>query len=264
MTEHILFQPELWGRPHSRSCQLRKHSVSQLRDKLAVLAVIFMCVQCSTAGTEGSGAFPSVPVNTKTLKIQTQAEELFERRDYDRAYFIYRNELAPIGDKYGQYMVGFMHLAGKGVPEDPAVASAWYRLAAERELQQFVRDSEELFASLNPQQAAGSDRTFIELRKQYGDLALLMKAVRDDYDLLAERTGSRLSGDTGPLTIVEPNRFGAPRSAAQYYGQIRKRMEARLEFIVGHTQVEISNIEGESVDLASIEASVVKYLGELK
>ena len=37
--------------------------------------------------------------------------------------FIYREELAPLGDKYAQYMIGYMHEHGKGVDKDPAVAS---------------------------------------------------------------------------------------------------------------------------------------------
>ncbi len=54
--------------------------------------------------------------------MQRKVDQLFERGDYERAYFIYRNELAPAGDKYAQYMVGFMHLTGMGIDEDPVAA----------------------------------------------------------------------------------------------------------------------------------------------
>ena len=140
--------------------------------------------------------FPGVPINAKTLRIQEQAEEVYERTDHKRALFIYRNELAPIGDKYGQYMIGYMHLAGEGVPEDRVAASAWYRLAAERGTKEFVRARDRLMNSLDAEEKARSDRLFIEIRKECGDLALLMAAVHADRERLRARTGSRLSAGT--------------------------------------------------------------------
>ena len=49
------------------------------------------------------------------VQLQDRVDELYERGKYDRAYLIYRDELALAGDKYAQYMVGFMYLTGKGV-----------------------------------------------------------------------------------------------------------------------------------------------------
>lgn len=229
--------------------------------RLTIFLALLTCLQPIIAAAQESSSFPSVPLSPKTMQVQNQAEKVYLRTDYERAFFIYRNELAPIGDKYGQYMVGFMYLTGKGVPEDRVAASAWYRLAAERGTKEFIETSDQLMKSLDDEQAAGSDQLFIELRKQYGDLALLMNAVKEDYETLRSRTGSRLSGDSSSLTIVNPNSSGSVRSGAEFYGQIEKRMKDRLEFIAAHTHVEIIDIN--SSNLAKVEASVNEHLEEL-
>ena len=109
--------------------------------RLTIFLALLACLQPFVAAAQDPGSFPSVPITSKTLQVQQQAEEVFERTDYKRAFFIYRNELAPIGDKYGQYMVGYMYLTGKGVEEDIVAASAWYRLAAERGITRTAQDA---------------------------------------------------------------------------------------------------------------------------
>ena len=195
--------------------------------------------------------------------MQSQAEEVYERTDYKRAFFIYRNELAPIGDKYGQYMVGFMYLTGKGVAEDRVAASAWYRLAAERQTKEFIRARDQLMATLDAVQRAESDRQYIELRTQYGDLVLLAKAIREDYDLLRSRTGSRLSAGSSPMSVVEMNSPGGARSGNDYYGRIERRMKARIEYVVRYAEIGIIDLDSDSIDIDSIERQVAAHLSEI-
>ena len=204
-----------------------------------------------------------MPVDARTLRTQNQAEEVYERTDYGRAFFIYRNELAPIGDKYGQYMVGFMYLTGKGVEEDRVAASAWYRLAAERGAKEFIRVRDQLMRSLNEEQLAESDLLFVDLRKKFGDLALLVKAIRQDHDKLRERTGSRLGGGGSSVTIIQ---VGSGASDADYYGRIERRIKARLEYIARYAEVGIADLEVDDVDLVDIdeiERLVTAYLSSL-
>jgi TPR repeat protein len=78
--------------------------------------------------------FPTGDLDSRTIRTQEKVESLYERGDYKRAHFIYSNELARQGDKYAQYMTGYMYLMGQGVEEDPVKAVAWYRIAAERHL----------------------------------------------------------------------------------------------------------------------------------
>ena len=57
--------------------------------------------------------FPGNKPNKRVIKSQEKVDALFEKGDYERAAFIYREELAPLGDKYAQYMIGYMYLTGK-------------------------------------------------------------------------------------------------------------------------------------------------------
>jgi hypothetical protein len=202
-----------------------------------------------------------MPASSKVLRIQSQAEEVYERTDYKRAFFIYHNELAPIGDKYGQYMVGFMYLTGKGVAEDRIKASAWYRLAAERHTEEFIRVRDQIMATLSDTQRAESDRQYIELRKQYGDLVLLVKAIREDYEQLRSRTGSRLSGGSSPVSVVDMGSSAV--SGSEYYSRIERRLKARLEYIDRNTEIDIDSVDTANIDLNSIERQVDAYLGKL-
>ena len=228
--------------------------------RLTIFLALLTCLQPFIAAAQESSSLPNASINARTLRVQDKAEEIYERTDYKRAFFIYRNELATIGDKYGQYMVGFMYLAGKGVPEDRVAASAWYRLAAERGTKEFVRVRDGLVKALDAEQKARSDRLFIELRKEYGDLAILMEAVRADYALLQQRTGSRLAAGTSPMLIMDPN-AGSTKSGAQYYGEIEQRMQARLEFIAAQTKIEIIDIN--KMNLSTLESRVDQCLEEL-
>ena len=227
-----------------------------------MLAVI-ACLFASLAAAQSTSYFPDMPIDARTLRVQSQAEEVYERTDYERAFFIYRNELVPIGDKYGQYMVGFMYLTGKGVAEDRVTASAWYRLAAERHTKEFVRARDQLLATLDDVQRAESDRQYIELRKQYGDLVLLARAIREDYDELKSRTGSRLSADSSPVSVVDLNSSGVARSGSEYYSRIERRMKARLEYIVKHTEIGIIDLDVENIDIDLIERQVAAHLSQI-
>ena len=236
--------------------------ISDFRNRgiFAGLLVLFLA---STAGAQTSGSVPDMPIDARTLRVQEQAEEVYQRTDYKRAYFIYRNELAPIGDKYGQYMVGFMHLTGKGVEEDRVAASAWYRLAAERGTKEFVGARDQVLRSLDDAQRAESDRLYVELRQQYGDLVLLAKAIRDDYDLLRGRTGSRIGAGGSPVTVLEINRSGAIGSGSDYYERIERRIRARLEYISRHTEIEIVDLDVHTVDIDEIEQQIAAHASRL-
>lgn len=204
-----------------------------------------------------------MPVDGKTLRVQDQAEEVFERTEYERAFFIYRNELVPIGDKYAQYMVGYMYLTGKGVAEDRVAGSAWYRLAAERGTKEFVAARERIMELLDEEQTAASDQLFIELRKQYGDLVLMLQALKREQQILRNRTGSRIgSADTMPMTVISADR-GTSRTGSDYYGQIERRMKARLEYLERQTSVEISDSNINTVDLDAIEQLVSQQLSRV-
>lgn len=233
-----------------------------IQNSRAILAAT-ACLFASLAAAQSTGFFPEMPVDQKTMRVQAQAEEVYERTDYKRAFRIYLRDLAPIGDKYAQYMVGFMYLTGKGVEEDRVMGSVWYRLAAERDIKEFVRVRDQVMVSLDDAQRVESDRLFIEFRKKYGDLALLTKAIREDYDKLRSMTGSRLGAGGSSMTVVDMGAAGATRSGSDYYRRIERRMQARLEYIVEHTKVGIIDIDVDNINVDSLESQVAAHLGRL-
>ena len=167
------------------------------------MAALMLLVAAPVAAQQ-AGPFPGSPVDRATMRLGERVEELFDNGEYERAFFIYRNELAPIGDKYAQYMVGFMYETGTWVEEDPVLASAWYRLAAERGYQQFEQVRDGLLNSLTDVDQARSDELYLQLRREYSDVVLLLDLIEQDVAAMTARTGSRISGGTGPVTIVDP------------------------------------------------------------
>ena len=172
-------------------------------------------------------------------------DELYEAGEYKRAFFIYEKELAPLGDKYAQYMVGYMQLNAQGVPQDKISALAWYRIAAERGEPVLEQARNELVVSMTPAEIAVSDRVFLELWQSIGDTRLIMKLIREDIDTLEARTGSRIRGApvSSPALIYRPS--GEPLSP-NFYRDVRVRLEARLNYL--ETKVEITDIALESDD----------------
>jgi len=224
------------------------------------MLAVTACLFASLAAAQSTSSFHVMAVDPNTLRVQSQAEEVYERTDYKRAFFIYRNELVPIGDKYGQYMVGFMYLTGKGIAEDRVTASAWYRLAAERGTKEYVRVAEQVVATLDSAQLAESDRIFIELRKEFSDLVLIRNAIRKDMELLRTGTGSRLSKTMSPMTVIEMSGPGRSRSGADYYDQIERRIEARLEYIASRVDIDIIDLDTAKLDLETIDQHLAAYL----
>jgi hypothetical protein len=225
---------------------------------IALLLVLVAGMIAPAVAAQSDTAFPGVPVDSTTLRSLEKAEALFESGNYKRSFFIFRNELAPIGDKYSQYMVGFMHLTGKGTVEDRVAAAAWYRLAAERGTREFVKVRDQLMVSLTPEQVRDCDRRFVELRKDYGDLSLIMRALRDDLEILRERTGSRIGSGTSPVTVIDLTRGGSTGSGDDFYGRVQERVQSRLEYVARQTNVEIQDLD--DLDIATLENRVAERL----
>ncbi len=122
--------------------------------------------------------------NRAILDLQEKADSAFAKGDYGQALEVYQKELAPLGDKYSQYMVGYMYLAGKGVQEDAILASAWVRLAAQRETEQYARIRDSLLALCNDKQRSRSDQLYASLRREMGDLTLVGQLVESDLQVL--------------------------------------------------------------------------------
>jgi TPR repeat protein len=177
--------------------------------------------------------FPGAQTDSRTLRIQERVERIFSSGDYGRALLIYEKELAPLGDKYAQYMVGFMHLTGKGVEENPAEALAWYRLAAERREAPFVKARDALRESLEPGALERSDARFAELWQRYGDRKLLLDLINSDLEVLARGAapaGGTQAGKVGPGMPLAAG-YSGNETNDDYLRRVRARLVERLQYL---------------------------------
>jgi hypothetical protein len=194
--------------------------------------------------------------------MQERVEELYIAGNYERALLIYEKELAPLGDKYAQYMVGYMYLNAQGVAQDQVEALAWYRLAAERGEPVLRKVRDETIAAMAPEEIAASNRRFVALWKSIGDSTLLMELIRRDMNILQGRTGSRIANSltSTPAFIYRPT---GEQEGPNYYHDIRYKLEARLNYIV--TSVEVSDLASQSDldDIRLLEDQVRQELAAL-
>ena len=181
------------------------------------------------------GDYGGASYASHTMRTQAKAESLYLQGHWQRARFIFEHELAPIGDKYAQYMVGYMYLNGQGVSRDPVMASAWYRVAAERGVREFAAVRDQLLDSLSPDELSQSDARYVELRKQYSDLVVTLDIVRKDRRLRrAETTGSRLGGSASPMTVIVPR-----NGMAMTREEFQRRGDEKIEVLLNHITREL-------------------------
>lgn len=235
---------------------------SKLISKPALSVAIFFLLATAIAAAQRLDSLPGGPVDSRTMRVQQKVEELYDQGEYRRALFIYENELAPLGDKYAQYMVGYIHLTGAGVPEDAVAASAWYRLAAERSNPLFVAVRDELMRALGDVERGQSDVLYSQLRKKYSDPVILLDLIRNDLEQTGSRTGSRISRDTSPVMIVDP-RTGLSISAEAYDRQLRRRIQARVDFLVRELDLELDSTDPARLDVDALARAVDEFVATL-
>ncbi|MFQ5548007.1 MAG: tetratricopeptide repeat protein [Woeseia sp.] len=229
--------------------------------RLFISTGLIASLAINMASAQTYPSFPGQVTDRQTLRTQERVEELFDSGAYERAFFIYRNELAPRGDKYAQYMVGYMHLTGTGVREDPVIALAWYRLAAERGEPSVAQARDSLAEALSPAQIAAANVLFADLRSKFSDRALLLKLVRRDMDILRKSLTGGSSPGAASMIVID-RRYGVD-SGAHYYEMVRKRLNRRLSYLKGH--VEVVDVEGDphATELVEIESEIKKLISEI-
>jgi TPR repeat protein len=128
-------------------------------------------------------------------------------------------------------MVGFMHLAGKGVTENAPEALAWYRLAAERGEVPFIRARDALRASLEPAGLERSEARFAELWQRYGDRRLILDLIESDLQVLRRGSlptdGTRVDGASESIAAG----YAGSESGDGYYRRVRARLVERLQYL---------------------------------
>ncbi len=189
------------------------------------------------------------------MATQRRVDELFDAGNYKRAFFLYRNELAPLGDKYAQYMVGYMYLSGMGIDEDYVAASAWYRLAAERGTREFIAVRDQLTRNLTDEQIFRSDALYSKLRREYCDLVILLSFIKRDVSELQIKTGTHVNSRSSPILIVE-TRIGRVRTGFDYYDGIRDKLEDRLRMLKEVGDFQDLEIDPDHVNVHELERRV--------
>ncbi len=228
-----------------------------------ILAVLLSLASCLVLGGEAYKQFPGAPLDERTMRTQQRVEELYAQGDFARALMIFEEDLAPKGDKYAQYTIGYMHLNGQGVPKDSARALAWYRLAAERGAPALVEARDSLAAKLTAEKINESSRIFADLWKKMGDNRILLDLILDDLNTLKARTGTRIPGAaSGPLTVIDLAGTGAANE--RFYQVVDDRLETRLAYL--KTNVEIIDIETGNSDsvVQGLENDMKKVIASLE
>ena len=197
--------------------------------------------------------------DSRTMAVQEKVERIFDAGEFERAFFIYRNELAPLGDKYAQYMVGFMYHTGLGVEEDSVAAAAWYQLAAERGTREFIVVRDRLLHVMDQDDAELSRTLYRELRLRYCDLAVLLASIKRNMKELKGRTGSRVGGQVSPVTVIESRaiRF---TSGIDYYGNIQEELEARIILLKETGEFADLDIDLDRMNIHDLEREVLQRI----
>jgi len=223
-----------------------------------LLVAALMSISATCFAQRSSELSADLP-DSRTMAVQDKVERIFDAGEFERAFFIYRNELAPIGDKYAQYMVGFMFHTGLGVEEDSVSAAAWYQLAAERGTREFIVVRDRLLHVMDQDDADLSRVMYRELRVRYCDLAVLLSSIKRNMKELQERTGSRLGGQSSPIIVIE-NRASRFSSGSDYYGNVEDELEVRMRLlkeIGGFTDLDT---DPNHIDLHELERRVQLHI----
>jgi len=197
---------------------------------LAFFSGLLATLLCAGVWAQGYKPFPGTVVDNRTRHMQERVEEIYSAGNHERALLIYEKDLAPLGDKYAQYMVGFMHLNAQAAGQDTVEALSWYRLAAERGESLLVDVRNALVAQMSPEEIRASDIRFLELWKSIGDRQLIMELIQRDLNILRSQTGTRITGSvvSGPTIVFKPT---GEQLGPNYYAQVRNRLLARLNYL---------------------------------
>lgn len=203
--------------------------------QLRILVVTICALSAPTIPAEDvSKSPPKVEPTERVARLIRNADDAYEAGEYRRAFLLYRDDVAPTGDKFSQYRVGWMYFHGEGVDKDPALGAAWLALAAEREHPALSQAHAEAVATLPAAELARVETLTRELQARMGDCMLQRQAQARDEASYGEMTGSRVGATrTGAVTVMNAygtqadNQFVVTRRAED-------RMSRRAAFLEAH------------------------------
>jgi len=174
--------------------------------------------------------FPGPPLTRELKATMTAADDAFQAERYREAHRIYENDLVPMGDKYSQYLIGWMNVQGLGVHKDLVLGVAWLELAAERNHAKLSEVRDEVAVWLSTEEKQKVPAQLEELRVQYGDCAVVKRLLAQDREL-EPTVGTRLSGSSQPVTVIHGDLPGVKN-----VNNIRQRIRKREQYLREHCQ----------------------------
>lgn len=240
-----------------------RHGIWILKIRLAFISGLLASLLCTTADAQNYRPFPGETVDQRTRNMQERVEAIYAANNYNRALLIYEKDLAPLGDKYAQYMVGYMHLHGEGVQRDRVEALAWFRLAAERGEPLLERIRDEVLQQMSAVEISASDYVYLELWKSIGDHALIMDLIREDMNVLRAQTGTRIpggGGNTGSTVIFRPS---GETVGPNFYRDVRARLDARIAYLDARVEISDDLVADELERIKLQEAEVKEELSAM-
>ncbi|MEL7298675.1 MAG: hypothetical protein AAGJ86_13515 [Pseudomonadota bacterium] len=213
------------------------------------LLIVFAAILFSPAATAAAQVemdaqlnFPSgigevgEPPKKNIINSQRKAEKAYNEGRYRDAFWYYRKDLAPVGDKYAQYMVGYMMENGLGTDVDKQGAAAWYLLAAERGHEEIVKVSLDYQREMSPGELASVKARTASLKGEMGDRALIERLIRRDVDRINNMTGTR-TGQCGlNARVYRPRDARGSTSQEVYCQEIKARIEMRMQYLGGYVE----------------------------
>lgn len=206
--------------------------------KVRLGALLLLCLGLAVASAQESipqsdreVLFPNPALDLNYAKLQKMADTYYDKRQFKKAYRIYSEDLALLGDKFAQFRAGYMHYTGEGVAQDPVLAFAWMRLAAERGSEQIKTAASQLYEQLDQEQRVRAQAEFENLVGEYGDRVLLTRLIEQDQRKLKQTTGSRLGQTNAQSRVYNPSVRGSVTDAEGFTEAIEQRIEARTRYI---------------------------------
>lgn len=159
-------------------------------------------------------------------------------------------ESAYWADKLSQYNLGVMHYHGEGVERDPAMAWAWFELAAERGYPQMTGAATAVWKELDDDARERAQTLHADLESRYGDRVALERTAKVMEREWRNRTGSRVGAASGNLQVMDRTMpMGMSESGEKYYAQERwdyrqiVEIEKRIFDNLSRGRVEVGDLE---------------------
>lgn len=195
-------------------------------------------ISCAHAGDwNAQKDFPGVDGDVQIRRAIERAERAYRKGNYKQAMWLYETRLVVIGDKFAQYMVGYMYANGEGIERNPETAAAWFLLAAERGHPELVKNSEAALSALSAESRERVRRQAESLRAEIGDQELLRRLLLEDKESMRQQTGSRSErcNQNGRITLPDGDNITGAIPVAHFCEMMKERIAARESYLEQYT-----------------------------